>query len=231
MSSTQQPKILSIRSVHHSEDMQISMSDLPVHLYEVPLLCYDVHHIDFRRLSRYTTLIITSKYAAALISRKYLFDVECMVVGEASAAILSHNPHIQVKAVFNDVDELKSALATQEKDTCLYLAADVISKGLQSYSCYRALYSTLYRNILESHELEILNSKIDYVFLHSENSARQFIYICKRYDLLQNFHKPVVITISDKVQKVVEAYLPRVISAAKPSNAAMINILRAELCL
>lgn len=230
MSSTL-PTILSIRSLYHNVSLRESLASLPVELCEVPLLYYQDHKIDFRRLKRYSTLIVTSKYAASLIAKKYLFDAQCMVVGDTSAAILSHNPHLTVKGVFNNVKDLQSSLAKMDSNRCLHLAADVLTQGLQGNAEYRILYRTIYRDIIDNSALEILNSKIDYVFLYSENSAKQFISICKRYDLLRQFHKSVVITISDKVQKVVEAYMPHVIAAAEPSSAAMVNILRAELCL
>jgi uroporphyrinogen-III synthase len=65
-------------------------------------------------ISQYNSIIITSKYAAQIVSRKLKNHVSAYVVGEESAKILGKSPFIKVEHIYQNVSELAYSLINND---------------------------------------------------------------------------------------------------------------------
>ena len=192
-----------------------------------PMLSHDSVSCDFTQFQDYTDVIITSKFAAHIISRNYPYNIDAWVVGEESAELLSHNDKINVRANYDSVSELIQALQDKKKKF-LYLSGDNISQEIL-FAERRVIYKTEYAQILSDETLEIIKeNKADFLMFYSKNSAVNFIDLVKSYKSLQNLQNSVVIAISKEVGSVLKAYVKDVFFPARPNANKMLELLCAK---
>ena len=100
-------RILLTRSEEENNRIAEKLSGFEV--ISCPMLFYKDPNVDWEEFKDYSHLIITSKYAAKLISEHYPFKVTAYVVGEESARLLEQNPNVTLVGVFRDVGEIMGA--------------------------------------------------------------------------------------------------------------------------
>lgn len=224
------PRILLVRSEAKNISLQTRIPSNITDIISIPIISYQNISVDFRRFSRHNTLIVTSNYAANLISTKWLFPVDCYVVGTASANLLARNPHIKIAGIFDNVTALEEKLQYDSSRPSLYLRGNIVTHALSSLAKEKILYHTIYKSFFSADEYASLAQGIDYVVLYSEQSAKRLILLLKREGLLHILHKSVVIVISKKVARAIP-YSQELIIADRPSAAAIEELLRAKLCI
>lgn len=197
-------------------------------LLSCPMLFYKDLPIDWDEFKAYSNVIITSKYAAKLVSEHYPFKVGVYVVGEESASILSANPRLKVVYVAENVDLLLSLphllpcdhLVMKSNQT-IYLSGNHITNEFDDVTrkeIYRVDYA-------ESLNLEIFEKPIDYVLIYSKNSCKNLIKLLEKHNLLQKIKNSVSIALSRALADQIRDYVSDVIYTDKPMAEDMINML------
>lgn len=219
--------VIITRSQDESLILARKISELGLNPILSPMLSHESVLSDFTQFQDYTDLIITSKFAAHIISKYYPYNVDAWVVGEESSELLSHNDKINVRANYDSVTGLIEALKDTQKKF-LYLSGDNISQEIL-FSERQVIYKTEYAKILSDEALEIIQkNRADYIMFYSKNSAVNFIDLVKRYKSLQNLRNSVVIAISNEVGYVLQAYVKDVFCPAKPTANKMLELLCAK---
>ena len=192
-----------------------------------PMLSHKVVVSDFVQFQNYTDIIVTSKFAARIISKAYPVTVDAWVVGEESGELLDCNRNINVRACYDSVLECIEALQnTQNK--FLYLSGDHISHEI-FFADRQVIYHTEYAKILSWGVLETIRTKsAHFIMFYSKNSAVNFIDLVKRYKLLQSLRNSAVIAISKEVAAILTSYVKEVFYPAKPTAHEMLELLCAK---
>jgi uroporphyrinogen-III synthase len=214
-----------------------------------PMLFYKDLPIDWDEFKAYSNLIITSKYAAQLVSEHYPFEVDVYVVGEESAGILSANPRLKVVYVGKSAELLLSSLlgehkvidaATQKKmselaghkvwvashsfamtsNQTIYLSGNHITTEFEDIK-RKEIYRVDYPDSLNP---EIFEKPIDYVFIYSKNSCKNLIKLLEEHNLLQKIKNSVSIALSRALADQMRYYVSDVIYPDKPVAEDMINM-------
>ena len=94
------------RSLEENLILVKKIKELKLHPILAPMLSYEKLQYDFGQFENYKNIIITSKFAAKMVSEDYPYEVNAFVVGEESAEILKRNGKINVQGVYDNVEEL-----------------------------------------------------------------------------------------------------------------------------
>lgn len=193
-----------------------------------PMLSYEIIDSDFSNFSNYTDIIITSKFAAKIISRRYMNNVKAWVVGEESAALLQTNDHIDIMGVYKNVENMVLSLPNFTDGKAIYFSGDHITQEIPFIDRY-VVYNTVYSKKLTDETLEITQqNKAHFIMIYSSNNGQNFMNLVKNYNLLQNIQNSVVIAISDEVGKILKPYVRNTLFPQYPSSEEMIKLLRSE---
>jgi uroporphyrinogen-III synthase len=189
-----------------------------------PMISHTIASFDFAEFRDYTDLIITSKFAAQIISEYYPHKVNAWVVGEESRDIMQKNVNINVANTYDTVLALIASLESKQ-NKFLYLAGNYISQNID-FADKKVIYTTEYASILSDDVIEIIqNDKADFLMFYSKNSAVNFIDLVKRYKHLQNLKNSVVIAISKEVGDVLKGYVNQILYPKSPNADQMLELL------
>lgn len=193
-----------------------------------PMIFYKDLEVDWQSFKGFSYLIITSKYAAELVSKNYPFEIIAYVVGEESAKLLSKNTNISLGGIFEDVDSLYSSSGLLRQlselpcnDEQLYLSGNHITKEI-SFATRKEIYHTQYASKID---VTLFIDPIDYVLIYSKNSANNLISLLKKHNLLQRIENSVSISISKNVSDVLKGYVSKSLYPKKPIADEMLELL------
>lgn len=159
---------------------------------------YSILKADFQEYRSHRIVVVTSKFAAKILSHYINYHIKCFVVGHESANILSSNANIAISNIYPSVEDLISDLP-HLNESIIYYSGNVISKDIP-YARRIIIYNTCYLHGLTENEIEQVKLKqIDVIFLHSKKVAEHLFSALKASDLLSLIRKSVVIGISEKV--------------------------------
>lgn len=240
-------RILLTRSEEENNKLAKSLEGFEI--ISSPMIYYKDLPIIWEEFKGYSNLIITSKYAAKLVSENYPYRVLAYVVGEESANMLKKNPNVTLGGVFENVELLSSLLrgahkvidmTCQEKmgelqaqksldcvtmlamtSNVLYLSGNHITQQIPNVT-RKEIYHTEYATSLNP---QISEGSIDYVLIYSKNSANNLIKLLRRHNLLQNIQNSVSISLSKKLAEQLRNYVSDIIYPEKPIADDMIKLL------
>jgi hypothetical protein len=203
--------------------------------YSFPLIELRAITIDWSKLSRYSHIIITSKFAAKIATANIAHNVKVLVVGQESANILKQNKHIIIQKIFLSVRKLISHLAQMNNlIPCAYLSGSVIKQDMPKFIERHIIYDTFYTaEISLELKQKIIDMEIGSIMLYSENSAKKFIELCKQNGLLLYISRITAITLSKNIKYVLQNYIEYVDYCSRPCNHLMIELLyklHAKIC-
>ena len=184
-------------------------------------------------LSDYEYAIITSKFAALVSSQKIVHPIKVFVVGERSAEILRRNSNIKVLKIFFCVDELIAYLLpiidvakNIQTKKFIYLCGDIISKDISKNINRVIIYKTSYNHCFSDDLLKKIQEKrIRSILIYSQNTAKAFVDICLKHDVLQYVQEVSIITLSKKIKNVMKKYFCNITHCLSPSEKLMIEML------
>jgi uroporphyrinogen-III synthase len=155
-------------------------------------------------------IIITSKYAAKIVTRHCSVNAKCWVVGLESASILRQNSCIEITFIAQNLQDLLKhieSIRASEGDaffsSSLYLSGSIITKDLPAYITRQVIYATHYikelpRNVINA----ITKGQVQYIMVYSKNCAINLIALLKANNLLSHIRTSVVIAISERVANI-----------------------------
>lgn len=210
----------------HEENLILAkkINKLGLNPISSPMLSHTINLSNFAEFEDYTDLIITSKFAAQIISKYYPYKVNAWVVGEESSDIIQKNVNIKLKNTYETVFELIKSLQSK-KNKFLYLAGNYTSQDI-AFADKQVIYTTEYASILSDDVIETMQKdKADFLMFYSKNSAVNFIDLVKCYKRLQNLQNSVVIAISKEVGDVLKGYVKEILCPKSPSANQMLELL------
>lgn len=211
----------------HRENLLLENSLKPFsqfHIINLPIITHEVIDIDFANLKTYSNFIITSKFAAELVSNHIQFQCNIFVVGEESANILKQNFNIRIVKTYFTVQDLILDLSNH-KSEYLYLSGNIISQDIP-FAKRMVIYNTNYLDHISEETINLINNNaIDLILFYSKNTALQFINLFKYYNLLQKITNSDVIAISKDVGQILAPYVKSVSFPKYPNAHAMIDLI------
>ena len=189
---------------------------------ECDLISYHPLPFDYLELNKYTDIIITSKYAAMIISSSDIKDKFAWVVGEVSAKILIEKGY-KIKYVAENSLELLRQIPENIYSNAVYLSGNIITTEMPSAIHRKIIYNVIYREILTGQMINEIKNGIDFILLYSENCAKTLIKLLQQNNLVKNLENSIVIGISSKVIKIISNYFKNTIACKNSKD--MIKIL------
>lgn len=175
------------------------------------------------KIKNYGLIIITSKFAAKIASKKIKHKAAVLVVGQMSASILSKNPYIKVLKIFDNAQELKDFLdKMQISEPILYLSGNIIKAQMPNFVERQIIYKVRYRINLSTKFKRKL-PKIKIIMLYSENSAKTFINLCEKNGIIKCVENIIFITLNNNIKKFLQGC--KVIACKKPLEEKMLELL------
>lgn len=223
--------ILLTRSQVENEATSDKLSTLGFNSISLPIISYQ--NLNLEITDQYTHIIITSKYAAKLISSKIKHKVECWVVGKESAAILQNNPNITVTGIAKNIKSLLEIIALiPEKEAhtffnnSIYYSGDIITEDLPEFIKRQIIYEISYLNEIEDKLLNEIQSKsLKYIMVYSKNCGIRLINLIHKHNLLPYLKDSVLIAISAEVADLFSNIIEKRLYATEPSFENMLKLL------
>lgn len=223
--------ILLTRSAEENELTAQKLAALGFSTISLPMISYIYKEIS-EDISDYSHIIVTSKYAAKIVAS---FDrkIECWVVGEESANILSQNPNISITGVSKNVKELLAIISMVPEEEAefffqasIYLSGDIITQELPNFIKRLIIYKTLYTDSISKHQLETISrEKSKYILVYSKNCAINLVRLIEKYDLFPYFQHSTIIAISKEVSLVFLDTNIKAIYSKKAVSEDMLKLL------
>lgn len=225
-----QKNVIITRSAEENKVLAQNIMELGANPIESSMLRHVIIPEVFKNLQKlesYQYLIITSKFAARLVSKHYHKNISAYIVGEESAKIIGLNPYININGVYNTISDLKNSFIPDGKNT-LYLSGNHISEEIP-FAHRIVIYNTNYAENLSSEALNLLEkNSAEVIMFYSKNSAENFITLIKSKGgiILQNLKNSVVIALSKEIGSVLEKYVKHVLFPEIPNADAMLLKLK-----
>jgi len=189
----------------------------------LPLISYTDMPIKWDDFRKYTYIIVTSKHAALIVARNFLFKAKIFVVGRESASILRSNHCLEIAHIASNASEIKDMLLSgaYDKSKIIYFSGNIISTDFEEIT-RQIIYEVEYlREISNCATL----GEVEYVLLYSKNVAKVLLNLLKESNLLQIIRNSVVIAISNSVGDILSDHVSRIIYPSEPISREMINLL------
>jgi uroporphyrinogen-III synthase len=209
------PNVILTRTLEENKRLAPIISDMGFTPIYLPMLEQKDLGVDINLYSEYEYLVVTSKFAAKIVSEKLAFEAKIYVVGKESARILSGNRFVEIVGVYKNISELNKVLP---RGMVIYFCGGHITKSLpvRTIQIYETIYFTDHLNSTAS---------LDNILLFSELSAEHFLLFIKNHNLLRELKKSVIVCISSKVAKKFEN-LAEVYFVSEPDEEAMLELLK-----
>lgn len=197
---------------------------LNVHYINCPIMKYKTLDFDINILKNYSNIIITSKYAAAIIAEYELNHNICWVVGDKSKQLLE-NKRLKIAYTAKNVDDLIQHFPSELYKQTIYLSSNEITKDLPYKIKRYIIYNVEYLNELPLNVVKELKKSVDFVLLYSQNSAKTLLKLLNENNLLEYLQNSLVIAISLKVANIVRPFCQNVVYGDNQNSNDLIKLL------
>ena len=219
--------VLLTRGAAENESLKLELAGKDFDFIDCPLIEYEDAEIVFDEICKYSNIIITSKHAAKILAKhreSFENHTRFFVVGELSAEIL-RSSGLDIACVGVDVDDLIVQIPENLQKDAIYLSSNEITQELPKLIKRHVIYKVKYKSVLNSKEIELLNNKVDYILLYSQNSAKTLMKLLEAENLIKTLQNTTILAISTKVAKEVLPYFKKIIYCEKGEHKKMIELL------
>ena len=206
--------ILLTRSLNDSKDLIQRFKSNGFKVSNLPLL--EISKVNYKELkfSRFSSIIFTSSNAIKFLDIKKIDkNILCFCVGSATEKTARSSGFQKVFAADGNVKNLKELVQLnlpEKNKKILYVSGEVVSYPLdkdlisEGYNVERLInYNTKHKVDLETSFLETLKSDMpDLVYVYSENSAKSFLNLIKKYELVDYWMNTNLMCIGEKTSSV-----------------------------
>lgn len=196
---------------------------LNFHYINCPIIKYKTLDFDINIWGGYSNIIITSKYAAAIIA-EYELNHNIWVVGDKSKQLLE-NKSLKIAYTAKNVDDLIQHFPSDLYKQTIYLSSNEITKDLPDKIKRYIIYNVEYLNELPLSVVKELKNSVDFVLLYSQNSAKTLLKLLNEYNLLEYLQNSLVIAISLKVANIVTPFFKNVVYCDDQNPNDLIKLL------
>lgn len=219
-------KVLACRSEKENIELRNLLMQDGFDVITLNMIEYQTLSVDLNQYQQYQNVIITSKFAAQLLSQNLRHHINCFVVGKESALILSNNSYINVIKFYDNVDSLLQELHDNfNSENWIYYSGNIIAQNIPVTTV--TIYNTKYKDTLNNDFVTDFCSRgIDVVLLHSKKIAESLFYLLESHKLLSFIKKSVVIGMSQRVVEPFSGVCKEVLYTQNRTQEEMVMLLR-----
>ena len=206
--------ILLTRNLEDSKDLIPKFKSSGFKVSNLPLLKISKVNYNEVKINDFNTIIFTSSNAIRFLDLKRINkNVLCFCVGSSTEKTARSNGFQRVYAADGNVRNLKELVQqnlSEKNNKILYVSGDIVSSPLdkdlisEGYNVERLInYSVKHNENLDLSFLEALKKDMpDLVYVYSENSAKSFLNLIKKYELVDYWMNTNLMCIGEKTSSV-----------------------------
>ena len=206
--------ILLTRPFEDSKDLIVRFTSLGHKVSHLPVISVEPVQYDEPDYSQYKGIIFTSANAIKnLNTSKIDKNIECFCVGSSTEKIAKQSGFQNIFCAEGNVNNLKEIILQnfdKKSGSIIYISGELIANNIdkdlitEGYSVTRLINYTI-EPIQEIREEFIKDLKLlipNIVFIYSENSARNFLTILKKYNLKDHWMETNLMCIGERASSV-----------------------------
>ena len=202
--------ILLTRPLDDSKDLIMRFKFLGHQVSHLPVINIEKKDYDEPNFDEFKGIIFTSSNAIKNLNiSKINKGIFCFCVGNATEKIAKEKGFQNIYTAEGNVSNLKEIILQNfdpKKGNLIYISGEIISNQLdkelksEGYSVKRLInYSVISNNKLSDEFIEQLKTSIpEIVFIYSENSARSYLNLLKKYNLIDNWMNTNLMCLGEK---------------------------------
>ena len=206
--------ILLTRPLEDSQELILKFKSLGHQVSHLPVINIEKKDYENINLNEFKGIIFTSANAIKNLNvSKINKNIFCFCVGEATEKIVKEKGFQNIFTASGNVANLKEIILQnfdQKIGNLVYISGEIISYDLDSelkkegYTIKRIItYKVNSNQILSDEFIKDLKSSIpEIVFIYSENSARSYLNLLKKYNLLDIWMETNLMCLGEKASSV-----------------------------
>ena len=206
--------ILLTRPFDDSKDLILRFTSLGHKVSHLPVISVEAVQYDEPDYSQFKGIIFTSANAIKnLNTSKIDKNIECFCVGSSTEKIAKQSGFQNIFCAEGNVNNLKEIILQnfdKKSGSIIYISSELISYNIdkdlitEGYSVTRLInYTTKPIQEIKAEFIKELKLFIpDIVFIYSENSARNFLKILKKYNLQDDWMETNLMCIGERASSV-----------------------------
>ena len=206
--------ILLTRPLEDSQELILRFKSLGHQVSHLPVMNIEKKDYENINLNEFKGIIFTSANAIKNLDvSKINKNIFCFCVGEATEKIVKEKGFQNIFTASGNVANLKEIILQnfdQKIGNLVYISGEIISYDLESelkkegYTIKRIItYKVNSNQILSDEFIKELKSSIpEIVFIYSENSARSYLNLLKKYNLLDIWMETNLMCLGEKASSV-----------------------------
>ena len=206
--------ILLTRPLEDSQELILKFKSLGHQVSHLPVINIEKKDYENINLNEFKGIIFTSANAIKNLDvSKINKNIFCFCVGEATEKIVKEKGFQNIFTASGNVANLKEIILQnfdQKIGNLVYISGEIISYDLDSelkkegYTIKRIItYKVNSNQILSDEFIKELKSSIpEIVFIYSENSARSYLNLLKKYNLLDIWMETNLMCLGEKASSV-----------------------------
>ena len=206
--------VLLTRNLEDSKNLIQKFKSNGFKVSNLPLLEINKVNYNETKINNFNAIIFTSSNAIKFLDLKNIDkNILCFCVGSSTEKTARSNGFQRVYAADGNVRNLKELVQqnlSAKDNKVLYVSGEVVSYPLdrelisEGYNVVRLInYSVKYNENLDLSFLESLKKNMpDLVYVYSENSAKSFLNLIKKYELVDYWMNTNLMCIGEKTSSV-----------------------------
>ena len=206
--------ILLTRPLEDSQELILRFKSLGHQVSHLPVINVEKKDYENINLNEFKGIIFTSANAIKNLDvSKINKNIFCFCVGEATEKIVKEKGFQNIFTASGNVANLKEIILQnfdQKNGNLVYVSGEIISYDLdlelkkEGYTIKRIItYKVNSNQILSDEFIKELKSSIpEIVFIYSENSARSYLNLLKKYNLLDIWMETNLMCLGEKASSV-----------------------------
>ena len=206
--------VLLTRNLEDSKNLIQKFKSNGFKVSNLPLLEISKVNYNETKINNFNAIIFTSSNAIKFLDLKNIDkNILCFCVGSSTEKTARSNGFQRVYAADGNVRNLKELVQqnlSAKDNKVLYVSGEVVSYPLdrelisEGYNVVRLInYSVKYNENLDLSFLESLKKNMpDLVYVYSENSAKSFLNLIKKYELVDYWMNTNLMCIGEKTSSV-----------------------------
>ena len=202
--------ILLTRPLEDSKDLIMRFKELGHQVSHLPVITIEKKDYEDLNYNEFKGIIFTSSNAIKNLDiSKINKDIFCFCVGNATEKIAKEKGFQNIFTAEGNVSNLKEIIIQNfdpQNGNLLYISGELVSYDLdkelkiEGYYVKRIInYSVISNEELSNEFVEQLKNSIpEIVFIYSENSARSFLNLLKKYNLIDNWMDTNLMCLGEK---------------------------------
>ena len=206
--------ILLTRPFDDCKDLMLRFTSLGHKVSHLPVISIEPFQYDEPDYSQFKAIIFTSANAIKNLNMSKIDkNIECFCVGSSTEKIAKQSGFQNIFCAEGNVNNLKEIILQnfdKKNGSIIYISGELISYNIdkdlitEGYSVSRLINYTI-KPIQEIKEEFVKDLKLfmpDIVFIYSENSARNFLKILKKYNLQDDWMETNLMCIGERASSV-----------------------------